>query len=275
MSRKFDEKLAQLKKAEQRFVKSRISTPKIQRVPLLLRRNDKFVKYCTPKMISFGPIHHGSEILKEGEHYKLLCTSKFVAKYNENQDSDEVTQVLLKRIEDNMEELKKEFADDMILEGKYDDNDLAWMLFVDGCSLLHFMENLDIQCPEALNLMLHHLLQICTDVILLENQLPRSLLEMLSRNESPTLEFLFFNVFNWGERKLRGSRNVIVQNPKPIHLLDYNRSIYLNQQDDGDKDNNFQIDPNVGKWYTYKNIRDLKRAGIRMIPNLSAKNPFA
>ncbi|KAL2324179.1 hypothetical protein Fmac_023237 [Flemingia macrophylla] len=113
MSKKLDERLGQLRKAEQRFDKrNRISTPKIQRLPVMLRHNERFVKYYTPKMISFGPIHHGSEILKKGEHYKIMWTSTFVAKYNENQDSNEATQILLKRIEDNMEELKKEFDDD-------------------------------------------------------------------------------------------------------------------------------------------------------------------
>nr|KYP35842.1 hypothetical protein KK1_043079 [Cajanus cajan] len=178
-------------------------------------------------MISFGLIHHGSEILKEGEHYKLLWTSEFVAKYNENLDSDEVTQVLLKGIEDNMEELKKEFADDVILEGKYNDNDLAWMLFVDGCSLLHFMENLDIECPETLNLMLHQLLQILRDAILLENQLPRRLLEMLSKEEGPKLEFLFFNLCVFGQLKQNGIIGVSIQNPKPIHILDFHRLLFL------------------------------------------------
>ena len=51
--------LAQLKEAEERFKeKNQILTPKIQRVPLLLRQNKKFTKYCSPKLISLGPIHH-------------------------------------------------------------------------------------------------------------------------------------------------------------------------------------------------------------------------
>nr|KYP50326.1 hypothetical protein KK1_027902 [Cajanus cajan] len=133
------------------------------------------------------------------------------------------------------------------------------MLFVNGCSLLHFMKNIDVECPEALNLKLHQLLQIQRDTILLENQLPRRLLEMLSKEEGPKLEFLFSNHADFGQSKHRDTMSVSVKNPNPIHLLDYYRSEYLspereiniqmgintiqNQQDDDNEDNNFQIDP--------------------------------
>nr|KYP35844.1 UPF0481 protein At3g47200 family [Cajanus cajan] len=248
-------------------------------------------------MISFGLIHHGSEIIKEGEHYKLLWTSEFVAKYNENLDSDEVTQVLLKGIEDNMEELKKEFADDVILEGKYNDNDLAWMLFVDGCSLLHFMENLDIECPETLNLMLHQLLQILRDAILLENQLPRRLLEMLSKEEGPKLEFLFFNLCVFGQLKQNGIIGVSIQNPKPIHILDFHRLLFLEELTLPIfyfNDNTlfifrnliaYEMCPNVlskNEFCSFisfmdsliDNAEDVKELRLSVIPNPSSKNSF-
>ncbi|KAL2324176.1 hypothetical protein Fmac_023234 [Flemingia macrophylla] len=269
---------------------NQISTPKIQRVPALLRQNERFMKYCLPKMISFGPIHHGSEILKQGEHYKLLWTSKFVAKYGENQDSDEAAQVLLKRIKDNMKELKEEFADDVILA--WNEDYLAWMLFVDGCSLLHFMENIDDYCPQALNLKLDQLMLIRMDTRLLENQLPRRLLEILRKKEGYNLEFLFSNLYGVGASKRHREIVFSVQNPKSTHILDYFRSALLspeevmdidtynqnemntisNHQNDGDEHNNFQI---VGGYrLAYKNVRDLKRAGIRVMPNISAKDPF-
>lgn len=45
--------------------------------------------YCSPKMISFGPIHHNKEDLKQGEAYKLKWTSKFVVEHNEKQVTDQ------------------------------------------------------------------------------------------------------------------------------------------------------------------------------------------
>ncbi|CAJ1977443.1 unnamed protein product [Sphenostylis stenocarpa] len=250
--------------------------------------------YCSPKVISFGPIHHKNELLTQGGDYKLLWTSKFVVEHNENQVTGQpIAKVLLKRIEDNIEELKNQFAEDVISGERYDDKYLSWMLFVDGCSLLYFMENVDSEHPEALNLKLDQLTYMWRDSCLLENQLPRRLLEMLSKRGGADLEYLFFNHFSWGGSKQDGSVRVSVQNPKPIHILDFHRSFFLSPQMYIDYDTNNQIDINtisykqeeeeddeldietdMVSWHTYKNIRDLKIAGIRMLPN-SGENPFA
>jgi hypothetical protein len=113
-----------------------------------------FYKYYTPKIITFGLIHHNreclkeiikkkkrkSECLKEGEQYKHLWTLRVVVEYGKiiNQDPNQACHILLKKIEDDIEESKNIFTEDAI-EG-YTDNDLAWILFVDGCYLLHFMK---------------------------------------------------------------------------------------------------------------------------------------
>jgi hypothetical protein len=49
------------------LISKQTSIPKIQRVPKFLREEGKkiFYKYYTPKIITFGPIHHNSECLKE------------------------------------------------------------------------------------------------------------------------------------------------------------------------------------------------------------------
>ncbi|KAG4998529.1 hypothetical protein JHK85_029968 [Glycine max] len=273
--------LAQLKEAEERFKeKNQILTPKIQRVPLLLRQNKKFTKYCSPKLISLGPIHHNhnhnNESLKLGEDYKLLWTSKFVTKYHENinEDTNQVAQFLLKRIKDDIKELKNLFDEDTILLGwKSNDNYLAWMLFVDGCSLLYFMENIDMQHPEALNLELDQLMQMWRDMWLLENQLPRKLLEMLSKKKGGDLDDLFLNFCVLGESKRYGNVVVSIHNHKAIHILDYYRSILISPhnhmevntispyQDEGNNEQHHDVG-----WYTYKNIRDLKRIGIQVKP---------
>jgi hypothetical protein len=82
-----NKRCSQLKEAQERFDRNnQISIPKIQRVPLFLRQNERFYKYCSPKIISFGPIHHNSECLKEEEHYKFLWTSTFDAKFGKKMD---------------------------------------------------------------------------------------------------------------------------------------------------------------------------------------------
>ncbi|XP_027367552.1 UPF0481 protein At3g47200-like [Abrus precatorius] len=289
-------RLAQLKDAQQSFDKeNKFQSPRIQRAPMFLRQNDKCAKYFSPKMISFGPIHHGSPSLKQGERYKLLWTSKFVAEYSEktNQDKDVAAKLLLKRIEDNMEELKTLFTEDAIKDYKDKDSDLAWILFVDGCSLLHFLENIDEHRPESLNLKFDQLMYMWRDTALLENQLPRRLLEMLSNKD---LEYLMSNCNDMGETKQRGMVTISIQNRKPIHLLDSRRSVFLstlkefptdkynemekeidtilNQQKNDADECNIQIDTFSG-WHTYKNIRDLKTAGIRVMPMADESDNYA
>ncbi|XP_027934901.1 UPF0481 protein At3g47200-like [Vigna unguiculata] len=297
-----DQRLAQLDNAKQKFDKmNKVSVPKIQKIPVLLRQNERFAMYCSPKMISFGPIHHNKEDLKQAEDYKLLWTSKFVAEHSEKQVTDQaIAKALLERIEDNIEELKNQFSEDLLLGEMYDDKYLAWMLFVDGCSLLYFMEYVDINHPEALNIKLDQLTHMWRDSCLLENQLPRRLLEMLSKTEGTDLEYLYYNHLSWCTSKREGSVRFSVQNPKPIHILDFCRSYFLspqkfvnhdknnqieineisNQQNDDDDDyddydDEHSIDADMVRWHTCKNIRDLKIAGIRMLPNLSCENPFA
>ncbi|QCE08551.1 hypothetical protein DEO72_LG9g3580 [Vigna unguiculata] len=202
-----DQRLAQLDNAKQKFDKmNKVSVPKIQKIPVLLRQNERFAMYCSPKMISFGPIHHNKEDLKQAEDYKLLWTSKFVAEHSEKQVTDQaIAKALLERIEDNIEELKNQFSEDLLLGEMYDDKYLAWMLFVDGCSLLYFMEYVDINHPEALNIKLDQLTHMWRDSCLLENQLPRRLLEMLSKTEGTDLEYLYYNHLSWCTSKREGS----------------------------------------------------------------------
>ncbi|XP_004511108.1 UPF0481 protein At3g47200-like [Cicer arietinum] len=289
-----EKRFAELKEAQQMFErKNQILIPKIQRVPKFLRQNERFYKYCSPKIISFGPIHHRNKNLKVGDQYKLLWTSIFVAEYGNkfDQDANEACRLLLKKIEDNIEELKNMFTEDVI-EG-YKDSDLAWILFVDGCSLLYFMENVDDRCPEALNLKFDQLMYIWRDIMLLENQLPTELLEILCKDWGPKLGFLFENYQGLGECKRNGMVVIPLENSKPFHILDSSRLMYLsssqitlnskenNQMVTQSKENehnqmeiNTILNQDVGdeqevdwNWNTYKSIRDLKTVGIRVTTN--------
>ncbi|KAK7280382.1 hypothetical protein RJT34_25446 [Clitoria ternatea] len=226
-------------------------------------------------MVSFGPIHHGGEGLEQGEHYKLLWASKFVAEYGEKtgRDTNEAAQFLLKRIQDNIEELKKLFSEDALGLKYNDNNNLVWLLFVDGCSLLHFMENVDDHNPKALNLKLDQLMYMWIDILLLENQLPITLLTMLSKEEGTDLEYLLENQAGMGEiKREKVEVKVSIQNQEYIHFLHYFRYVFLETDDN---DNAYEemavnIDPS-NDWHTYKNIRDLKAVGIRVTTNKKDK----
>ncbi|MED6158303.1 hypothetical protein PIB30_031470 [Stylosanthes scabra] len=252
------------------------STPKIQRVPLFLRQNPNFYEYCVPKMISFGPIHHRNKNLKQqGQHLKSQWTSLYINEYSmlpvHNGNKQKAANYLYGVVRDNIMELKELFAEDVI-EGHSDD-ELIWMLFEDGCSLLYFMEHVDDQCPQALKLKIDQLMYTWRDTHLLENQLPMKLLEMLSKTQGADLDYLLHNFQDIGDTKRKGMSIIrLTDMPTRIHILDSVRSHFLcleigqnipNQN--GSSSSSNQIPPPPSDvWQTYKNIRDLKKSGIRV-----------
>ncbi|XP_045807907.1 UPF0481 protein At3g47200-like [Trifolium pratense] len=171
LEQKFDE----LQKAEKI---ARSSKPKIQRVPQHLRDRKKFKQHYSPKLVSIGPIHHGNENLKLGEKYKLVWAAQYIKDYTVCTPQD-----LHKKIVDNINILKRLFADDVLsltgvsLEGFSSlDEKLSWMLFVDGCSLLNILLcNADLKDD--------HDILVTMDVLLLENQLPYLVLKLLWKND--------------------------------------------------------------------------------------------
>ncbi|KAI4356957.1 hypothetical protein L6164_000933 [Bauhinia variegata] len=77
-----------------------ISSSKIQPVPRLFKEGDKYDKYCRPKVISIGPIHHGDPKLKRGEQYKRMWAFMFAL--DNRQEPDD----LHKRVLDNIVDLR-------------------------------------------------------------------------------------------------------------------------------------------------------------------------
>jgi len=76
---KRSERLAQLGEAMQSIERDlQTQQPKIQRVDIHMRKNQNFAKYFSPRMLSIGPIHHGKENLRLGEHYKLIWTAMYL-----------------------------------------------------------------------------------------------------------------------------------------------------------------------------------------------------
>ncbi|KAL1292904.1 hypothetical protein HN51_053459 [Arachis hypogaea] len=247
------------------------STPKIQRVPVFLHENPNFYRYCTPKMISFGPIHHRNENLKQQEHLKSQWTWLYIEEYTKqvslyNGNKQEAANYLYGVVGDNIGELKELFAEDVV-EG-YSDEELIWMLFEDGCSLLYYMEHVDDQCPEELRLKLDQLMYTWRDILLLENQLPVKLLQLLSAKKGADLEYLMLNFLGMGDGTRSGTEMVIL-GPTRNHILDFVRSFVV----DTETEENIPSQQNGGNqmppppsqvWQTYKNIRDLKNSGIQV-----------
>ncbi|PON33973.1 hypothetical protein TorRG33x02_354060, partial [Trema orientale] len=101
---------------------------KIRPVPEVLRKN--FETHYNPGVIAIGPIHHHHNSLMKKEFKGKLAARFFKA-------SDQPGPTLLKTIKNKIEDLKKGFDDEVIRT--YDDETLARMLFLDGCSMLQFI----------------------------------------------------------------------------------------------------------------------------------------
>ncbi|RHN45550.1 hypothetical protein MtrunA17_Chr7g0232531 [Medicago truncatula] len=227
------------------------SRPKIQRVPGYLRKSKNYEMHYAPKLVSIGPIHHDNTNLKSGEKYKLMWAAKYI------KNTGSILEELHKKIADNIDELKCHFSDDVLtLTGKSLqgfgslEEKLSWMLFVDGCSLLHILDNIVHAGP--INIKLDQLDLVIMDVLLLENQLPYEVLKLLwkDNNESELIicmwKFLSHRHLDTPDeseskkekngvpnRKGEGQYSVSIplrnesQSETPTHLLDLQRKYIL------------------------------------------------
>jgi len=139
-----------------------VEEAKVQNVIFLLRDHEHFVKYFEPRLISFGPIHHGNPNYHLGEKYKLLLARKFV------QSCGKSINLLYEEAEKKIRELKECFEEEVIK--KYDGEALSWMLFVDSCSILQFILCAVNDKFKELNIKKDIVAFVQQDLFLLENQ---------------------------------------------------------------------------------------------------------
>ncbi|XP_017439204.1 uncharacterized protein LOC108345139 isoform X2 [Vigna angularis] len=219
---------------------------KIQRVPPHLLRNRKnFSKYYSPKLVSFGPIHHGDLNLHLGEQYKKMWAAEYIG-------STKISpQELHKKVVQNMESLKPLFDDDLFTQNQrfseYEkqgygspEDMISWMLFVDGCALLHILEHAKLDKPYKMNVKVDQLVLVMQDALLLENQLPFPLLEHLWRDSKVNLMEImkgFLRCHHWATK-----------------------------EDQRHIGNGSDVSPeNQDDMVTYRNIKELKAAGIEFM----------
>ncbi|KAH1084267.1 hypothetical protein J1N35_024028 [Gossypium stocksii] len=154
--------------------------PLIQRVPSSLGRHEDFRKYFKPKVISIGPLHHDDPTLNKSEKLKLQLAALFVKKIGVDADT------LYNNMKAEMDDLKKCY-DPKELENYSNDNEkLAWMFFVDGCAILQAIYMRygtydDFYAIYGQVFIKNDLLTfVYSDLLLLENQIPFRVLELLT-----------------------------------------------------------------------------------------------
>ncbi|TYI58583.1 hypothetical protein E1A91_D11G369900v1 [Gossypium mustelinum] len=160
--------------------------PLIQRVPSTLGRHEDFRKYFKPKVISIGPLHHADPTLHESKKLKCKLTILFV----KNIGVDRGT--LYNNIKTEIDDLKRCYDPKELDKYTNDNENLAWMFFVDGCTILQAVymrygnDDVDGQDYEHLSNELSIKNELLTfeysDLFLLENQLPFRVLELLTRS---------------------------------------------------------------------------------------------
>ncbi|TYI58580.1 hypothetical protein E1A91_D11G369600v1 [Gossypium mustelinum] len=255
--------------------------PLIQRVPSTLDRQEDLKKYFKPKVISIGPLHHDDPTLHD-EKLKLKLAAHFVKNIGVDKDT------LYNNMKTEIGGLKKCY-DPKELEKYSNDNDneeLAWMFFVDGCAILqavYIRYSQDYGHKPSHSLIKNDLLTfVYSDLLLLENQLPFRVLELLTSSGDGT-KFMdsierFIDDTVVSPAELEHQRNRFRSREwwkpqNPIHLLNLLRERLLFDKEKIRKTmeglsahaGSTNIKETRTKWchsHTIGNIKELKKAGI-------------
>ncbi|KAE8728939.1 Lycopene cyclase [Hibiscus syriacus] len=152
--------------------------PLIRKVPSTLCIPKDFAKYFKPRVISIGPIHHGDPALDGSEPLKLILAAHFVKNIGVEEKK------LYNIIKTEIGSLKKCY-DPKELE-RFDDEQLAWMFFLDGCAILQAILQGDgeEQPQSKMNIKNDLLTFVHLDLLLLQNQLPHEVLRLLTSSSS-------------------------------------------------------------------------------------------
>ena len=236
--------------------------PKIQKVVFFLRGQKNFQKYYEPRVVSLGPIHHGKPKYRPAEKYKLRFAKAFVS------DSGKTDEYIYDHIEKNIAQLREYFDEELIKE--YDNESLAWMLFVDGCAILQFICFADENRSNELKIKNDQSAFAQQDLFLLENQLPYQLLMDLMKLSAKEKELEGHITSFISKHSMIPERAVFKDEDKkaPIHLLDLLRASLLGSADPTPKYGAPEV--STKDWQSFRNVLELKAAGIQLQPSKSS-----
>ncbi|KAK8531799.1 hypothetical protein V6N13_131157 [Hibiscus sabdariffa] len=247
--------------------------PLIQRVPsLLINVKADFKKCFEPKVVALGPLHHGDPKFQFAEQPKLRSAAAFAL---ENKTTHEI---LFDKIKAEIQDLRKCYKPDDIKD--YDDEYLAWMLFVDGCAVLCAvtcgMEGDSQKLITKSDLLVLKQLGL----LLLEHQIPYRVLQILvdsasdpQRWKNALIHFIAQNLVT-NVPGGQTSQNAVKYADKEdyAHLLDWFRAEHLMGNEVKRESST------IGKMFmscgegrrhkkTVRRIKKLKESGIRVKPS--------
>ncbi|KAB2631176.1 hypothetical protein D8674_008695 [Pyrus ussuriensis x Pyrus communis] len=264
------EKLNKLKDALTEAAQEQNAEPKIQKVPFLLRDHKNFDNYYEPRVVAFGPYHHGKRKYERAEKVKLQLAAHFIT--DSHHDQTNYGETLLKMVEDKIKELRECYDEEATKD--YGDEVLAWMLFVDGCSMLEFIYKYDNL--EEINIKRDRVAFADQDMLLLENQLPYRLLKWLF--DKSKIREKFNNSIEAFVKMHGGEPKVNATEREPLHLLDLLRTRMVRPPSPSSKPGCTQLLDRLWKRkagpprtepgsHSFRNVQELQAAGIYFRPS--------
>ncbi|XP_077252604.1 putative UPF0481 protein At3g02645 [Tasmannia lanceolata] len=156
-----------------------ISITTIGKVPQILRKVRSNKACFDPEVVSLGPYHHEKPHLKRLKKYERLKKYKHMAMWRYTNCTDNITKAepFYDALIGVVDEVKRCYEKKIEISNE----DLAWMMLIDGCFVLEFMS-------EALGkknnlLSRHDTSLVVRDMMLLENQLPFLVLKTLTKTK--------------------------------------------------------------------------------------------
>ena len=246
-----------------------VSCPK---VPPILRNDERSKEYFDPKIVSFGPYHHGKPELRAVETIKTKVILEFILKHEKS-----IEDLYLKVLELN------DYAKSCYVDGSTDayDNDdeaFALMMLQDSCFILALFEY-EAFVSKYLDIFQYRYALL--DTILLENQIPFRVLNVLmsniyKENEGLTMIKSYLYRTHWGNFQKEDTRDE--KEEEPHHLLGLLKTLISKRSDHvGTVAENVEtVAKNVGfgmdlthYLQSFGSVTDLQAKGINFKPSNS------
>ncbi|KAJ4972294.1 hypothetical protein NE237_005393 [Protea cynaroides] len=156
--------------------------PLIQKVPRILRENEKNKDNYDPKLVSIGPYHYGDPRFELGQTLKTKLVKQFASHVIRTQKKSLEDYFCSNNFREVAREARSCYAKDST---KLDDEAFKCLMFLDGCFVVYFIY-CDVNGSKDVQMKKDHKSIILMDLFLLENQLPYILLEALVMEFIPT-----------------------------------------------------------------------------------------
>ena len=128
-------------------------------------------------------------------------------------------------IKNNIEQLRKCFDEEVI--HNYNDEVLSWMLFVDGCATLKFIDSVVDNNVKRFQIKNGQVAFVQQDLFLLENQLPYRILDDLIKNSKEGKKLKESVQSFIDTQSMTKKTEELPPNKEPVHLLDLLRNRLL------------------------------------------------